>query len=375
MRSQDKSKTEPFWGTSDEDLSTPSAFESGAFEDDSYKPQKPISSNRQKYQLSKELKDKDYHPIMIFGTRASGKSSLLASLFYYLQTDPESPAISVKGEWIIPIDTAYGQTVADLASGFLNHVINNFHDGQAAPSTRDEFPFYIPIILRPNNGQPEVKLAFLESRGEWYHIDKNSKDLFPELREEVSDVYKNFTGPISILLIAPYLIGEAYSNETPSELAVIEMKESDAALFGALQAYQSNRKDRELDKYLFVMTKWDAHTQSIIDTNFVKPPHGMVAHLIYQRFPRSWTLFQNMQAENAQCMQYSSGIMSGDARVDVPQHLRHIMNRFPQMLWEWIYQNASGGHELFNPNFENKKVSSTSEGSGGLIGFLKKILT
>jgi len=379
MRSEDKPMTEPFWGTPDEhENSTPSSFNSNkSFDSDTHSNLKfsSVTSERNQYKLAEELQKKGYHPVMLFGTRASGKSSLLASLFYYLQTDPESPAISVRGEWIIPTDSAYGQSVAALASDFLNHVVNNFHEGQAAPSTRDEFPFYIPVILRPNNGLPEVKIAFLESRGEWYQIDKKYKDLYPELRDEVSDVYRNFTKGISILLIAPYVMGEAYSDETPSEISLLEMKESDASLYGALQAYQTNRKSRDLDKYLFVMTKWDAHTQSIIDKSFIKPPNGMVANLIFERFPRSWTLFQNMQEVEAQCMQYSAGVMSGDARVDVPQHLRPIMNRFPQMLWRWLYFNASEGYELFTPNTKNKNSESSADGKNVFMGILKKLLT
>lgn len=328
--------------------------------------------------LAEELHRKGYHPVMLFGTRAAGKSSLLASLFYYLQSDPESPAIALKGEWIIPTETSYGQSVADAASRFLNHVLNDFHDGVSAPITQDEHPFYIPVILRPNNGQPEVKLAFLESRGEWYQINKDSKDLYPELREEVSDVYKKFPNGISILIIAPYVIGEAYSEEASSEWAQSEMRDSDSALFGALQAYQMARHHRELDKYLFVLTKWDAHTRSIVEKNFINPPRGMVSHLIAERFPKSWTLFRNMQSTEAQSMQYSAGIMSGNARVEIPQHLKPVMNRFPKMLWRWLYANCTGGAELFfsmDARFPASSGTSTAGASKMRFGgLLRKLL-
>jgi hypothetical protein len=276
---------------------------------------------------------------------------LLASLFHYLQSDPDSPATATlpakNGPWIVPLDTNYGRTVADAAKHFFTHVVQSFYDGESAPSTRDEYPYYIPIILRPNNGQAEIKLAFLESRGEWYHIDKNSRDLFPELRDEVADVYRNDPSAISRLLIAPYLIGEAYSDDQLSELAIKEMRESDTALFGALQAYQMERKHRELDKYLFILTKWDAHTRSIIDKDFNDPPRGLVAHLINERFPKSWTLFQTMQTGRALSMQYSAGVMSGNQRVDIPENLKPIMQRFPKYLWDFLYYNATNGMKLF----------------------------
>lgn len=352
MTSQDNQFSGSQWGASAEGAAPTVTFDAPEFKQES----KPVKGHGS---LAEELHRKGYHPVMLFGTRAAGKSSLLASLFYYLQSDPESPAIAVRGEWILPTETSYGKSVADAASRFLNHVLNDFHDGVAAPMTQEEHPFYIPVILRPNNGQPEIKLAFLESRGEWYQIKKNSKDLYPDLREEVSDVYRKFPNGISVLLIAPYVIGEAYSEQATSEWAQSEMRDSDTALFGALQAYQMARQHRELDKHLFVLTKWDAHTRSIVDKDFISPPRGMVSHLISERFPKSWTLFRNMQSTEAQSMQYSAGVMSGNARVEIPQHLKPVMNRFPQMLWRWLYANSTGGAELFVP--QDARTPSSTE--------------
>ena len=366
-----------YWGSTESNppsmgssFETPDTFQQSTFtsphQSDEY-------TERAQVQLSKELSDKGYHPVLIFGTRASGKSSLLASLFYYLQSDPASPAIAIRGEWIVPIDTQYGQSVADAASHFLNHVMNAFHEGKAAPSTRDDYPYYIPVILRPNNGQPVVKLAILESRGEWYAIRRDSRDLYPELRNEVSDVYKNFADSISVLLIAPYVIGETHGEEGPSELAKTEMRESDAGIFGALQAYQETRQYRDLDKYLFILTKWDEHAKVIISPEFIKPPRGMVSHLIAERFPRSWTLFQNMQTGDAQSMQYSSGLMSGTERIDIPANLKPIMNQFPKMLWRWLYTNASG-YELFEDQL-NSNVDEKEHLGQQIMALFRKFLT
>jgi hypothetical protein len=330
-----------------------------------------FKSGQDKLSLAEKLLTNGYHPVMLFGTRASGKSSLLASLLHYLESDSESPAIWVQGEWIVSTDTTYGQNAADATKNFLTHVLNNFHDGQAAPRTIDEFPFYIPIILRPNNGQPEVKFAFLESRGEFYSIDKNSKDLFKELRDEVSDVYKNFPKPISVLIIGPYVMGDAYAHEPPSELALKEMKDSDTALLGALKAYQRTRNYREFDKHLFLLTKWDAHTRSISDNEFSNPPRGLVSNLISIKYPKTWTFFQTMQTEEANSMQYSAGIMSGTSRVNVPSEFKSVMSKYPIKLWNWLYSNANDGSDLFG--YVDAK-SDTGKASS-FTGFIKKILT
>jgi hypothetical protein len=379
MSSRRNKTVESQWDAPPEPLAEPRTFEPPSFQHDSYSPAASgtLNHRRDRIDLASELLRKGYHPVLIFGTRASGKSSLLASLFYYLQSDPQSPAIGVPGEWIVPIETPYGQTVADAATHFLNHVLHDFHNGLAAPQTRDEIPYYIPISLRPNNGQPEFKFAFLESRGEWYHIDRHSKDLFPELREEISDVYSNYNRGISVLLIAPYVMGETYpeGNQIGSlEWAREEMRDSDTALFGALQAYQMARVHRALDKHLFILTKWDAHTRSIIDKEFARPPRGLVSHLISERFPKSWTLFHNMQSGAVQSMQYSSGVMSGAARIDTPKNLKPIMNQFPKMLWGWLYENASQGLPLF----VDAKRGDAPVGAGffsKLKELLRKLLT
>ena len=63
--------------------------------------------------LSAALETRGYHPVLIFGTRASGKSTLLTSLFSYFQSDPDSQAICILGDWIIPTSTTLGAQLAD----------------------------------------------------------------------------------------------------------------------------------------------------------------------------------------------------------------------------------------------------------------------
>jgi hypothetical protein len=227
--------------------------------------------------------------------------------------------------------------------------------------------------LRPNNGLPEIRLAFLESRGEWYHIKPESKDLFPALREEIADVYKNYRKSISILVIAPYVIGDAYSTSATPEQRDAEMKSSDTAIYGSLYAYQMHRQNRDDDHFLFILTKWDAHTKTIVNKDFSRPPRGLVASLIEQRYPQSWTLFRNMQSGEAQSMQYSAGIMSGDRRAEIPPQYRPLMNQFPQVLWKWLYSNASGGLSLFDGPPEQQEAAAPA--GKKLLGLVKKIFT
>lgn len=323
------------------------------------------SDNSHRHDLANALQSQGYHPVLIFGTRASGKSSLLASLLHYLQSDPESPAIAIPGDPLLPLDTAYGKEVHESALYFFNTVVDNFFNGEAAPRTSDQAPYYIPVVLRPNNGQPEVKIAFLESRGEWYHINRQSRALYPELRGEVDDVYRKFTGALSILLVAPLVIGDVYQDEGESEFVLAEQRDTDSSLFGALQSYQLARGMRDLDQYLFVLTKWDAYTKGLNSDEFSSPPKGLVDQLIESRYPRAWQMFRAMQQiAIPKAMQYCSGIMSGNVHAPTPHHLRHKLSPFPKTLWNWLYANATNGRDLSEslPTQQNGRALPAVEG-------------
>ena len=318
--------------------------------------------------LAQSLLEKGYHPVMLFGTSRSGKSYLLASLFQYLQNDPWSEAICIMGEWILPVNTKKGADVADEASRFFNHVVMGLNSGDAVRSTHTPVPFFIPVILRPNNGKPDIKLAFMESRGEDYHIRPESAQFYPELKQDIVDVYRNYPLPISLLVIAPYTLRDAYTEFAEEEDPTSEeFKTVDKSLYGALQAYQSTRNGVDHDNYLFVLTKWDAYTKGASNPEFVNPPVGLVEKLIAERYKLAWNIYRNMRrVANSNSMQYSAGLISGDKIYDVPEALRTRINKFPRALWDWLYLNASG-QALYGPSKEKPPA--------GAVGWLKKILS
>jgi hypothetical protein len=324
----------------------------------------------QTFTLARSLTEKKYHPVMLFGTAASGKSSMLASLFHYLQNDPRSGAICMLGEWIIPVDTELGGKVADQVSRFFNNSVMKFNAGVALPRNKANIPpFFIPVILRPNNGKPEVRLAFLESAGEHYHVKEDTADYFPKLKNEILDVYQNFRGGLSVLVVAPYTLKDAYGSQTIEEPDDSALQEVDQALYGALQSYQSNRRWFDLDHHMFVLTKWDVYAKGISNPEFTNPPNGLVEKIIKERYRLAWNFFQTMPKHgNSNSMQYSSGLISGVSVVSVPDKLKpSTINKFPRALWNWIYHNASGSTWLYGPVNRPKP--------NGILSWLKKALS
>lgn len=318
--------------------------------------------------LSEHLIEKKYHPVMIFGDSGSGKSSLLASLLHFMQHDQNAGAICMLGDWILPTDSDEGSRFAEEASAFFNRDIMAFNDGQPAPQTRVQVPFYIPVIVRPSNGKPDIRLAFLESKGEDYRIDSRTASFFPETKREITDVYENFPGPISLVIISPYTYRDVYTSVDGADGEEDRIKLGDMALYGALQAYQRARRWPEMDNYMFVLTKWDMYTKDVSAPEFTNPPKGLAEKMIGERYPLAWNLFRNMpQSNNANAMQYSAGLIAGDGVITTPDKFKPAVYRFPRALWNWIYTNASGGQYLYI----NKTVSKSS----GMFSWLRKILS
>lgn len=330
--------------------------------------EQPISSGQ--LTLARSLVVKKYHPVMIFGTQASGKSSLLASLFNYLQNDPRSQAICLLGEWILPIETKNGAAVASEVSRFFNRAVMNFNSGVAVPRTDHEtIPYFIPVVLRPNNGKPDIRIAFLESTGENYEIKTEEVNYFPALRAEVMDVYRNFPGSLSILVVAPYTLKDAYTDQEIEKPDDISFQLVDQALYAALQSYQRERRWLDMDNYMFVLTKWDVYTGGISNSEFTNPPNGLVEKVITERYRLSWNFYRSMRKKgNSNSMQYSAGLITGDSVVQVPDKLKASINLFPRALWNWLYKNASGETSLNGPTNDDRK-------STGLMSWLKKFLS
>lgn len=326
------------------------------------------TSNEPAKKLSDYLIEKKYHPVMVFGDSGSGKSSLLASLLHYMQHDPNAGAICMLGDWILPTGTPEGDTFAEQASEFFHRDIMAFNDGQAAPATRVEVPFYIPVVVRPNSGKADTRLAFLESRGEDYRIDEGSVGYFPEIKRQIKDVYESFPGPISLIIISPFTYRDVYTTQDDLEDENARIREGDKALYGALQAYQKARQYPEMDNYMFVLTKWDMYTKGVSAPEFISPPRGLAEKMIRDRYPLAWNLFRNMPKTNsAKAMQYSAGLIAGNGVLAAPDQFKPAIYQFPRALWNWLYCNSTGGTTLYGETTQPK--------SGGLLSWLKKTLS
>lgn len=324
----------------------------------------------QSHFLAKELTSRDMHPILIFGTRAAGKSTLLTSLFSYLNLNAQSPGSCSLDEPLVPVNNVYGEEIDKEVKRFFNFSVLQFVDGSPAERTELKFPIFIPLKFSARNNGKNVKVAFLESPGEFYAVNSANSDYFPTMKNEIQEVYEFFPNSISVLIIAPYNLTSRFEENEGVDLISQErrqLNETDRALYAALQLYQQYRTHafRKFDRFLFVLTKWDEHIGSIASKEFTNPPAGVIESLINDRFPMSWPQFQLLsQVGGKNVMPYSAGVMTSEIRLPTPERHRAAMAIFPHKLWTWIYNNALG----------DAAGSEPSKKATGMFSFVGKVL-
>jgi hypothetical protein len=291
-----------------------------------------------------------YHPVVIFGSSNSGKSSLLGSLFSYFQIEAAASIGIFLGEPFLPVETGYGRWAMEEAEAFFYKGVQEFLDGKAHAATKSRYPFFIPIRIVPKN-LPEIRFAFMESNGEWYKPRRNTGRYFPQLKAEINSVMMNYQKGISFIHLAPYTQIDVWSEKPKdAELDRSEISDANLALIGAFNAYENVRAFKTDDAHIFLMTKWDAcgknNGQRPIEDWLMNVEKADLETAIKGLYLKGFTAFNNINIrldQKAQ-MQYCSGIMSGRDIIRANSEFRQILNRYPQTMWNWLYANATRCH-------------------------------
>lgn len=294
--------------------------------------------------MADRLREKGFHPVIVLGTTASGKSTLLSSLIGYLKTEP-SASISI-GEWIVPPDSPYGEYHLKEYQLFFHHSVQNFLNGIGHAKTMLNYPVFIPVVVRPGNGLPDVKFAFLESPGEWYLPKPETAAFFQPLKQEILDVLFHFPGRLSVLHVAPFTTVDGYGNNLTDFDNSQGRSDSDLGLLGAIKSYENVRATPHKDSHLFLFTKWDLYAKPhAAGEKFSQPDPEELSALLYERFNQSWTAFQSMAIGDTKgrrsYMQYCAGLISGNEVRRMEDEIRPILQRYPRTVWNWLYTNAT----------------------------------
>jgi hypothetical protein len=285
-----------------------------------------------------------YHPVVLFGNANSGKTSLLLSLFALVRTEPSLGTGLELGDAFVATDSLYGKYLREQAEGFFGRKTQDFIEGKASPKTAIELPFFIPVVFRPE-AKPEIRFAFMESNGEWYRPDRSSEKLFPKLRQQIEDFLATYQGPITFIHLLPYTQQIVYGSGADQLTDDNEMKEASLAIAGALYAYQKARVNKQDDRHLILVTKWDAHDREELDRADILRNSGPEAEqFANERYSQAMAVFRGLglQPYQQRLNAYCSGIIAGQI-VSMPKRgdeLRDAVLHYPTQLWRWLYRST-----------------------------------
>ena len=312
--------------------------------------------------LCKVLSSRGYHPVLPFGDTSSGKTSLLLSLLAELHS--ENVPFRLDNEPLLSQDTGYGKKIHEDTKIFHDIKFPEFINKQVPGLTRIEYPIYVPIIVTNPRTKQEIKLAFLESNGEWYRKVGWNKDeeVLAFHKKEIYDILTKFEKGVMFIYVAPYM------DETIVDKPEGDLWHADHAIFAVLSDYISERNgNRDYDSHLFLLNKWDKFRSPYEDkqrNEFVDPNWADVENWLELNYKHSWPKFFSMARitkNKATLMHYSAGKFKknsddSDSKngylVDVSEkELLPIYKKMRRLIWNWIVKNSDPKFgQLFNDN-------------------------
>lgn len=304
--------------------------------------------------MAEQMSELGYHPVILFGSSNSGKTSMLLSLFAAVQTRVELQTAVHLNNNIVSANSTYGSYLRKSSQDFFQSKLTNFIEGRGAQLTKVDLPFFIPIDFTSSAGET-VKIAFMEGNGEWFQPRRSDDGSITSanLNPAIELFIKNFGAGISFIHLLPYTqkgTGQADGYSVTEDLA---KKDAGLAIKNVIDQYRDVREGQTSeDRHMLLVTKWDARftpgnpngdrlydvlTETVDDVKYYLENNSN-----YKTAVVSFQGLSDIKVKNVR--NYCAGRMSG-LEVNWP-HSDHDfyepINRFPVELWKWIYSGAYG---------------------------------
>ncbi|HET9638249.1 MAG TPA: hypothetical protein VFP12_03500 [Allosphingosinicella sp.] len=314
------------------------------------RPTGPVKTTQpmRRITLGKRLEDTNRHPVLIFGTAAAGKSSLILSLINALGNAEEVNVVFADNEPIF--DDSYGDFQKQrhaIARQFYDWGIHRWTAGQPPLPNIGE-RFFIPVDIQPRNSLlPPVKFAILDGRGEDYgpntQLDAEQGmvgDIRRPLGEEIKQLLQEFSHEITVIYVAPFSQHGAASEDTI---------DGNTGLRHVIQEYSAARVQdlRANDSHLFLFTKWDEHAHPLMKRDlFAEPTSIDVAKQLRIRYESAWGQFCGLPVggparDRRVFMQYSAGYFVNERLHPPPDLVEETFRRYPRTIANWLYSRAA----------------------------------
>ena len=334
------------------------------------------------HQFANTMTEEGFHPVLIFGAPASGKTTFLLSLIRYMfvgqNCDSQirlclepfpNESTGIKGEHK-ELDKDRWIAVKKYANDLFNkHATDFLQSNQIAPRTEVKYPFFIPIEITPKKeGLKPLRIAFLEGEGEWYRLNTEGESPSPHktFRHEILAFLETFGKPITSIFVAPYAIDGYESNQDgESSRSAPKVKERDFALYGIIDQFEKARTNQiGSDNYLYLLTKWDIRCGSISHPEFIYNDYSVVKNEISSKFPMSLNRFNNIREVEPEKVNgkivkqskktvsaYCAGILKYSV-LSLPEDSARSVDHYSRKLWNYLYLNATSQYlySEFKPN-------------------------
>jgi hypothetical protein len=290
----------------------------------------------EKFDLGKRMDEKRIHPVLIFGTSESGKSTMLLSLLNYGEQSPKLAA-RVSGEPILPESHSDREKYHSEAQAFFARDINTFRLGNLIHLTQREEPLFIPIDVQARSG-PKIRFAFLEGDGEWYArqpvVDPGNFRPMLDLKRPIAQILNSYAGGISMIFVAPTFeanpakpINHAWNSLTELMRIIAEKR----------------RNVSSADNLLLMLSMWDGRN-SPGDPNgrFYGATSEAALSALGGANSNVWAAFTRLTAPTGgskAMMPYSAAWINNKSVLNNSQH-KPTFDRFNETVWNWLYGNA-----------------------------------
>ncbi len=243
----------------------------------------------------------DTNYVFSFGQAQSGKSVILASLFYYM---------SAFGGLLKPRPSRLNSGEAEL---LFREMLENLSKGILPNRTTVETVTNLNFEFIPNTKSKKVKpikLTFLEMSGEDLAKVRHNELLYREIED-----YLTSKIPITFFLVTPY----------------DEMHANDMLIFSFLRKLESEARGFTRVNAILLITKWDK-------SGHVKPSSvDEFDQIIRERMPLT---NGQLDAYELSKTYYTIGEISKDANNKDKLHGLNL--KTAQLLTEWLYKSITG---------------------------------
>jgi hypothetical protein len=299
--------------------------------------------------LADYLMQKDVHPVLLVGTGATGKTTLLQSLIYFLRRNGGSVDVRL-GERVFPPNYLQGDERHENAVRFFNQGLLMFGDNVPATPTQAPYPFFVPIDLLVTEAQgiQIYKFAFYEGTGEWFGKESDESYKFKTFQPEFAEILRNFTNPLSIIFLAP-TVDDIGPKQT--------LNYAHDCLVNAITEFHSHRIDANRDHALLLLTKWDRlYKPSDVHGHFSDVDSDVALSVMKKWKSFIWPKFASVKLDGPRAkalMPYSACWMdeANKTIVSTSDRYQHIFAKYNRTIGNWLYMNivdSKRDHRLFH---------------------------